>query len=201
MEKRTRGRPRQYDRDAVLGSAVDLFSTQGFDATSLDDLSAAMSMTRPSIYNAFGDKESVYLAALDHFVEGMRLATAKVLSTESDLATALTKAYHGALDVYFLNDPARGCFVFCTAPVEALTHASIQRRMNDVLGEIDALFEGKFREAQKSGQFPSDASPKSAAKLAHAVLHSLAIRSRAGESKRSLHQMVKYSVGQLVNAG
>ncbi|HIF33901.1 MAG TPA: TetR/AcrR family transcriptional regulator, partial [Planctomycetaceae bacterium] len=56
--KRTRGRPKQYDEDVVLHAAGEVFWTKGFNATSLDDLSVAMGMNRPSIYRAFGDKEA-----------------------------------------------------------------------------------------------------------------------------------------------
>ena len=53
-KSRSRGRPRSYDPDTVLDRAAQLFWANGFSATSLDDLSAAMGMGRPSIYNAFG---------------------------------------------------------------------------------------------------------------------------------------------------
>jgi AcrR family transcriptional regulator len=197
METRTRGRPREYDREEVLARAVDIFSEKGFDATSLDDLARAMNMNRPSIYNAFGDKESIYLGALDHFIHGMRQSIGDSLIAEPDLKKALSNAYLEALDVYFFDDPPRGCFVFCTAPVEALTHASIQNRMNELLDELDSVFELKFRQAQESGDYPADLDTRLAGKMAHAVLHSLAIRARAGESKTSLRKMVTFSVAQL----
>ena len=56
-----RGRPRAYEPDVALGKALDLFRTAGFAATSLDDLSAATGMNRPSLYGAFGDKRELYI--------------------------------------------------------------------------------------------------------------------------------------------
>ena len=64
-----RGRPRKYDEDQALSGAMLLFWERGFSATSLDDLSKAMGMNRPSIYNAFGDKEAIYAKALARFCE------------------------------------------------------------------------------------------------------------------------------------
>jgi AcrR family transcriptional regulator len=59
-----RGRPKKYDPQTALQAAGGVFWAQGFSGTSLDDLSAAMGMNRPSIYRAFGDKEAVYRLAL-----------------------------------------------------------------------------------------------------------------------------------------
>ena len=52
-----RGRPRAYEPEVALGKALDLFRKDGFAATSLDELSAATGMNRPSLYAAFGDKD------------------------------------------------------------------------------------------------------------------------------------------------
>src|SRR3977135_1201696 len=56
-----RGRPRAYQPEIALGKALDLFRKGGFAATSLDDLSAATGMNRPSLYGAFGDKREFYI--------------------------------------------------------------------------------------------------------------------------------------------
>ena len=85
MEKRTRGRPREYDRTTALESAMQVFSTKGFTAASLDDLAAATGMNRPSLYNAFGDKESLYRETLDHFIAGLRARIGTILVDEPDL--------------------------------------------------------------------------------------------------------------------
>jgi AcrR family transcriptional regulator len=59
---RPRGRPRAYDPDVALAQAMDTFWHAGYAGTSLDDLSAATGMNRPSLYAAFGDKRALYLA-------------------------------------------------------------------------------------------------------------------------------------------
>jgi AcrR family transcriptional regulator len=67
QKSKPRGRPRSYDPDTALDRAAELFWNNGFDETTLDDLSAAMGMRRPSIYLAFGDKEALFLRALERF--------------------------------------------------------------------------------------------------------------------------------------
>src|ERR1700753_1494423 len=60
-----RGRPRAFDRDAALRSAMDVFWLKGFDTCSMSDLVDAMNINSPSLYSAFGSKEDLYREALD----------------------------------------------------------------------------------------------------------------------------------------
>ena len=67
VSAKRRGRPRAYQPEIALGRALDLFLKDGFAATSLDDLSAATGMNRPSLYGAFGDKRDLFRRALDDY--------------------------------------------------------------------------------------------------------------------------------------
>jgi AcrR family transcriptional regulator len=200
METRSRGRPRQYDRETALNGALQVFCTKGFTATSLDDLAAATGMNRPSLYNAFGDKEALYRETLEHFISGLRDAIGRHVAAEPDLQKALQGFYKGALQEYFSMRPARGCFAFTTAPVEALTHPEFQRDIKALVDELDELLTQKFAAAKADGSYPNIVDPKSSAKIAQGVLHSLAIRSRAGESKASLTSMAMSAVAMLCDS-
>lgn len=191
---RGRGRPRKYQAEQVLDQAMNVFHQKGYAATSLDDLASAMAMSRPSLYNAFGNKQSIYRHAFENFRNIMRKETQAVLTEDADLATALAAFYNAALDVYFRAHPAAGCFVFCTAPVEALTHADIRDDVRSVMEEVDAELSKKFVAAQAAGQFPKRFPADEAARVAQAILHSLALRARTGEPRASLNGMVKNAV-------
>ncbi len=67
VEPKRRGRPRAYQPEIALGKALDLFRKDGFAATSLDDLSAATGMNRPSLYGAFGDKRELYIKSYQRY--------------------------------------------------------------------------------------------------------------------------------------
>ena len=73
--------------------------------------------------------------------------------------------------------------------------------MKILLEELDTVLEGKFQQAQQDGQYPAESDAKSAAKVAQAVLHSLAIRARAGESRAVLDKMAAHAVKVLCAAG
>jgi AcrR family transcriptional regulator len=66
------GRPRAFDREAALQAAMLLFWQKGFQAASMNDLCEAMGIRSPSLYAAFGSKESLYIEAVDHYMKTVR---------------------------------------------------------------------------------------------------------------------------------
>ena len=192
--KRSRGRPRKFDADQALGNALLVFWTNGFTGTSLDQLAEAMEMKRPSIYNAFGDKESLYRAALNAFKSGLDGGLQALAETEA-LEQALHQFFTRALDVYTSGETPLGCFIFCTAPAEAIAHPEVRRDILAITTHIDAALTRFFRAAQERGQLPSSTDPTIAAQLSQATLHSLALRARAGQSRTTLDAMARGAVG------
>src|SRR2546427_11128950 len=79
---RRRGRPRAYQPEIALGKALDLFRKDGFAATSLDDLSAATGMNRPSLYGAFGDKRELYIKSYARYRADARAAMIDIFRDE-----------------------------------------------------------------------------------------------------------------------
>jgi AcrR family transcriptional regulator len=190
--KRPRGRPRGYDPDEALGQAMGAFWDAGYSATSLDDLSAATGMNRPSLYAAFGDKQAIYLKAIERYRAGPALRDALAGGT---LREALSRAYRAALSVYLAGDRGqRGCFVIGTAATEAVTNPIVRTEVAAVLREVDEAYENRIREALQKGELPGDADPASLARFASAVLHSLAVRARAGEKRRALEALADKGV-------
>src|SRR5215472_6326942 len=94
--KPRRGRPRAYDEEAALAEAMRVFWTGGYAATSLDELSAATRMNRPSLYAAFGDKHALYGTLVERYRAMGRAALADALAPTRPLREALRRVYDGA---------------------------------------------------------------------------------------------------------
>lgn len=186
---RRRGRPRQFDAGAVLERATGVFWSRGLSTTTLDELCTATGLVRPSIANAFGDKQNLYRLALARFSEQVRGQVAEVLASSDDLATALRRFYSSALDVYCAQSPALGCFVMCTAPVEAVAHPEVREQLSSLIADLDEVLRDRFAKARRDGQLAASADAAALARLAQSVLHSLAIRARSGASKPSLRRL------------
>src|SRR5262249_42045856 len=136
-----RGRPRAYDPDEALARAMGAFWDAGYAGTSLDDLSAATGMNRPSLYAAFGDKHALYQKALERYRAGGRAAMKAALADDQPLRAALRRAYDMAIGIYLSGEAgARGCFIIGTAVTQAVADPEVRAALAGTLEEIDAAF-------------------------------------------------------------
>jgi TetR/AcrR family transcriptional regulator, copper-responsive repressor len=194
-EKKPRGRPRAYDPETALRQAAEAFWKTGYSGTSLDDISAATGMNRPSLRAAFGDKHEIYVKALNDYWELKFAALDRAFGSGGTLAETLTKVYDAALSIYFSgSDQVLGCFVVGTAITEAAGDPEIQRIVAEGFRKIDADFEACFKLARAAGDLKQDADPKALALLASATMHTLAIRARAGTSRNELRKLAHKAV-------
>src|SRR5262249_11023028 len=153
-----RGRPRAFDPDAALAQAVDAFWDAGFAATSLDDLTEATGMNRPSLYGAFGDKHALYRKAFDAYCERTRVAFAAVFSGDEPLRDALRKVYDTGIAIYLSGENGpRGCFIIGTAVAQAVTDSDVRAALAAVLREIDDAFRARIARASRGGELSADA--------------------------------------------
>jgi AcrR family transcriptional regulator len=197
-----RGRPRAYDPDHALAKAMDTFWRAGYSATSLDHLSEAMDMNRPSLYGAFGDKHALYLKALDLYIEQSAVGIRQVLSEAQPVAECLRNLYELSLSFYLpAEGPARGCFLLGTAATESVLDTEIRARLRSALQRFSQAIEARFKLAQSQGEIDASADPAALAQVASAVLHSLAIRTRAGDSRESLQALIDAGVSLICGAG
>lgn len=200
-EKRARGRPRAYDADDALRNATDAFWLNGYSGTSLDALSEATGMNRPSLYGAFGDKHALYLNALDRYIEAGVQAMEAALTGDMPLAQALQRVYDGALALYLpAGGTPRGCFLIGTAVVEAKVDEDVRTRLAQGLKSFDRAFEKRIRRARNDGELSADADAVVLSRVASAIMHSLALRSRAGDSRASLRATAAEGVALICGA-
>ncbi len=188
-----RGRPRGFDPDGALDRAMAAFWDAGFAGTSLDALGAATGLNRPSLYLAFGDKRALYRAAMRRYTEGTLAALEKLLARRP-LRAALRHTYARAIAFYLSGDKAaRGCFLIGTALAEAVGDAEVRELVLSDLRDADRLFAARFAAARDEGELPADA-PAGLAALAAGVLHSLAVRARAGASAAEMDVIAEAAV-------
>jgi TetR/AcrR family transcriptional regulator, copper-responsive repressor len=198
-EPKRRGRPRAYQPDVALGKALDLFRRGGFAATSLDDLSAATGMNRPSLYGAFGDKRELYIKSYQRYRDEARAAAAEIFRSEGPARRQLERIYAIALDIYLSGENGpRGCFTVMTAGSEAVNDPEIRAMVQDALSELDNAFAFCFRRAKQTGELPDSADPAVLAQLASATIHSVAIRARAHAPRNELEAIVNGAIDVLL---
>ena len=177
-----------------------VFWTRGYSATSLDELATATGMNRPSLYAGFGDKHDLYLKTLQRYREQSREATISLLADEPTLREFLTRFYKAAINIYLGggDDEARGCYSIATASTEATVDPEVREFLADSIRSTDGFLSDLIRNARNAGEIATKADPESLAQLATAVLHTLAVRSRAGVSRRELTALAKSAVDMIV---
>jgi AcrR family transcriptional regulator len=196
-----RGRPRAYEPEAALAKALDLFRKDGFAATSLDDLSAATGMNRPSLYGAFGDKRELYIKSYARYRADARAAMADIFRTGLPIKKRLARIFAVALDIYLSGDAGpRGCFTVMTAASEAVADPQIRAMVLEGFAELDKAFAACFRIAKENGELPASTDPIVLAQLASATIHTIAIRARAQAPRRQLEAIVKGAIDVMVRA-
>src|SRR5260221_7639183 len=194
-----RGRPRAYQPDIALAKALDLFRKDGFAGTSLDDLSAATGMNRPSLYGAFGDKRELYIKSYRRYREDARAAMLDIFREEQPIRQRLLRIYAVALDIYLSGESGpRGCFTVMTAASEAVADPDIRAMVLEGFAELDKAFAACFRHAKEKSELPDGADPAVLAQLASATIHPIAIRARARVPRGELEAIVKGAIDVMV---
>jgi TetR/AcrR family transcriptional regulator, copper-responsive repressor len=177
---RKRGRPRAFEPEVALSRALETFRDSGFAATSLDDLSAAMGINRPSLYSAFGDKRDLYLKAYARYREEVRARFTGAFDPKLSLRQALERIFATALDLYLAGDKGpQGCFTIMTAGSEAMADEEIRETVQQALMRTDTSLEKLFERAIAGGELPQGSDVALLVQLVGSMILTLAVRSRA----------------------
>src|ERR1700721_3653044 len=131
-EQTVMGRPREFDTDAALEKAMRLFWAKGYEGTSVSDLTATLGISRPRLYAAFGDKQSLFRAALERYAAG----PASYVAAALDKPTAREVAEHllkGAADLQAGSSNPGGCLtvngaIACGSEAEPVRQALNKHR-------------------------------------------------------------------------
>ena len=195
---RKRGRPRAFDPETALDQAMEVFRAQGLAAASLDDISAATGMNRPSLYGAFGDKRALYLQAYRRYRIKTRDDFAPLIASDAPLRVKLRRILSEALDFYLTGEPnPRGCFTVLSAASDAVADPEIRAAVADAICAMDRAFERLYAGAQARRELPANADPKRLARLTTAALHTLSIRARAGLPRTAMEPVIDDAVAAI----
>jgi TetR/AcrR family transcriptional regulator, transcriptional repressor for nem operon len=181
-------RPRTFDETAVVEAARDRFWTSGYSATSLDDLVEATGLARGSLYNAFGDKHTLYVRAFESYcAEAVAGFSRGLDGPDGTAAERLRKVVHRMADTAGTDSaPPVACFLAkATAELAALDPevAAIARRTFQQLE--DALVRC-VTAARRAGAVPESADPRATARHILVALRGMEALAAAGVDRAVL---------------
>jgi TetR/AcrR family transcriptional repressor of nem operon len=175
---------RQFDEQEVIALALDVFWRKGLHDATMQDLAAATGVQRGSLYNAYGDKESIFLRAFDQYA-GQFLDTAAKALAEGDTAARLRNFFDVIIVNMTTGSPSRGCLTTRTALDGGISSEDVRVRVQGLLGRLEQIV------SQAIGAAPGRLSTVDVNRLARVVViftRGLAVMERAGYSRKQLRE-------------
>jgi AcrR family transcriptional regulator len=182
---------RQFDEDELLEVALKTFWQNGFGATSMIDVAQATGIQRGSLYNAYGDKEQLFLLAFERY-SGRFLDSVRQALSNPDPAAALTALFKGAIANMSVGAPTRGCLTTKTALELPLAGKAIEARVRRLIEDFTALIRDALSTPAARQKLSCD--PAVAADLAVTFTRGLAVMERAYRNPRHLEKMAQQFV-------
>jgi AcrR family transcriptional regulator len=193
MPVERRGRPRCFDAEAALEKALGVFLRLGYDATSLDDLTEAMGINRPSLYAAFGNKAALYNAALKLYAKkGMEQMLAE-LKAAGDPVTGLQQFIRGLAKR--ITSGCGECLVTASAAQcangRAADDAKIAMVTHDVVEDIARQLSAYFDAAKKLGRLKEQTDSQALAHYVAGLAQGLTTFGRTSGNPKAVHDMAE----------
>jgi AcrR family transcriptional regulator len=173
---RARGRPRAYDPEKALDKAIEVFWANGYAGASLDELSVAMGMGRPSIYNAFGDKDALFLKALGRYRETIGSTPLLAMAGVDSVKDALNAFYEGVVEYTTCDKSHPGCLMGSVAINS--NQDEVRGFLTESLDWIQEQLEARLASAVASGQLPTDYPVALGARRAVNLMITMTVRAR-----------------------
>ncbi|KFC09504.1 TetR family transcriptional regulator [Trabulsiella guamensis ATCC 49490] len=188
--KKSRGRPKVFDRDVALDKAMTLFWQHGYEATSLADLVEATGAKAPTLYAEFVNKEGLFRAVLDRYVARFAAKHEKQLFCEEKPLEQALRDYFTAVAACFTSkDTPAGCFLISTSATLAASSREIAKTIKSRHAMQEQTLCQFLAQRQQLGEIPQGKDIHALAQFLSCVLQGMSISARDGASFESLMQI------------
>lgn len=184
-----KGRPRTFDKEAALEKALKLFWQYGYDGTSMAMLSETLGVNAPSIYAAFGNKEKLFMQAVDRYgmLNGGMYHDSFAKETAYDVVYSILK---GEVELVTRKDCPDGCLVVQSALITSPESENIRQYMSKIRGMPEQWIREQLEKAQAAGDLDKRADPAALACLIMTLNCGLAVQAKSGATRKKLLQAV-----------
>ena len=186
-------RPRSFDPDEALDLAHDVFWQKGFQGTSLDDITAATGLAKPSLYAAFGDKSALFLKVLDRYHQRIVANAERAINEGPSARDAIERWLTGFVPFCSGAKGSRGCLSVNTTADGASDQKEVRKRVQRFNRKLEELLADRLRTDR--AQFAAGFDPDSAARAIMAMYLGLMVLARdapdAARVRATLNQVMK----------
>ena len=183
-------RPREFNVDAVLESAMQVFWAKGYESTSLDDLCKATGLGRSSLYAAFGDKRALLLSSLDRYEERGIARIVAALSRPLNIRKAVAAFLGDFIDEIVAGPGRRGCFLGNCAAELSRHDREATARVRRSLERIEGTFRDALVRARVRGEIAAACDVDALARFLVAGIQGLRLVGKAKPERAALDDIV-----------
>jgi AcrR family transcriptional regulator len=187
------GRARTFEVEEALEAALGVFWRKGFEGTSYADLVAATGVERPALYSAFGNKEALFLKALDRYGSHYGNYVWEALNLETARAVA-TSVLEGAVELATRFADRAGCFGINGALAGSDGSEASRQALIKWRADGEAVLRDRFERAKSEGDLPADADTAVLAAYILTVAHGMAVQAKAGFSRDMLSAIARQAL-------
>lgn len=183
------GRPRTFDADQALDSAMRVFWEKGYEGSSLPELTKAMGMNRPSLYAVFGNKEQLFRKALERY-ESTRMQYYRDALAAPAAREVVERVLRNYVDRQTEPDKPHGCLgingaLACGDDALPVRNELIARRQQG-----EAELRARLQRAGDEGDLPRGSNPEQLARYVMTVAQGLAVQASGGATRQQLHEVI-----------
>lgn len=191
------GRPREFDLDDALRDATEVFRRRGYHGTSVQDLTEGTGLARGSLYKAFHDKRTLFLAALEQTVAGTVQRIAGTLNAPGSAKLAIRETLMGYARRAASADGRAGC-IMSSAAIEMMPEdADVGAVITSMFRRIEDLFVAAVERGQAAGEIPPGHDPRAIALQMLCTIQGLRILGKTGPSEQDSASIVAQAIRSL----
>ena len=190
-KKRSPGRPRNFDRQAALETAMKTFWAHGYETTSISDLSRAMGINAPAIYSAFGDKKQLFLEAM-RLYRGDPQRQAEAIADATSARAAAEMILTNAIRTFTGKDTPKGCLVGTGLATGSPAAADVRAEGTAMRDTLEALLTERIARDKTQGLLPPDTDAGTLAALVNCTVQGFSTLARDGASAAKLQAVADH---------
>jgi AcrR family transcriptional regulator len=184
------GRIRQFDLNAALDRAMEVFWKRGYEGATLEELTAAMGINRPSLYATFGNKEQLFRKALDRYGAGPTAFVREALA-EPTARGVVESIFRGMMRLMTDAGHPQGCMVVHGALVGGEESECIRGELAQRREAAVCLIRERFERAEQEGDLPKGTDCGVLARYVATIMHGLAVQAVSGAAKEELQRVAE----------
>jgi TetR/AcrR family transcriptional repressor of nem operon len=183
-------RPKEFDETTVLDAAVQCFWARGYEATSVRELAASMGIAGASLYNAFGDKSSLYRRALDRYVDQSFQDRVRRFEEHLPPREAIGAFFDEIVTRSLTDQGRKGCMLVNAALEMPVHDPATQAAITEVVNQIEAFFRRRVAAGQADGTIASAETPEDLARLLLGALIGIRVLARVRPERELLEGII-----------